>query len=268
MGKDIMMYPYAPKTRELGKPEKPQLDAKGNVILISGQATPDIPGPDKEGYSQVYKKYGATDFPYDENKLILASRGEYGEWWYIEDHRQKMNERGQPIEGTGTPYWPKDATYRTPCSYTKDLGPLPDGALLEQPRQTVEEAREIMISRLKSAFSIAETSGHVMSSLGFEINATERSRHDVEGLILSMEAGYSDLIENDTPKIMFCAYDNSFHAVTISDLKILRMEIVKYSQALYVRKWKLREQIMEDVKTAEQIMDIDISFDDVSGTTA
>ena len=78
---ELLMYPYAPKTRELGKPEKPQLDANGTPILISGQATPDVPGPELEGYTQVFKKFGATDFPYDKDthKLILASRGEYGE---------------------------------------------------------------------------------------------------------------------------------------------------------------------------------------------
>lgn len=52
-------------------------------------------------------------------------------WETVEDHRQHMDERGRK-EG-GTQYWLPGDTWRSEPRYTEELGPLPDGALLERP---------------------------------------------------------------------------------------------------------------------------------------
>lgn len=60
-------------------------------------------------------------------------------WEYIEDHR-------------GTKYWPADATWETSPVEMKDLGPLPESALLERPEkpQSVldQEKREAIQAKL------------------------------------------------------------------------------------------------------------------------
>ena len=48
-----------------------------------------------------------------------------------------MDERGRK-EG-GTQYWLPGDTWRSEPRYTEELGPLPDGALLERPRRPLEE---------------------------------------------------------------------------------------------------------------------------------
>lgn len=131
-----------------------------------------------------------------------------------------------------------------------DFYGLPLGELM-----TLEEARATALARLDAAFSAAEASGKVMSSAGFVIDATERSNRDIEGLITSMEA-------TSTPETTFCAADNSFHTVTLEQLRTMRLEVIAYGQALYTRKWTLRTAI-ETAPNVEDVQAVDINFDGV-----
>ena len=120
----------------------------------------------------------------------------------------------------------------------------------------LEQARADALAELANAFSAAEASGKVMSSAGFVIDATERSNRDIEGLISSMEA-------TSTQETTFCAADNSFHTVTLDQLRAMRLEVIGYGQALYTRKWTLRTAI-ETAQSVEAVQAVDINFDGVS----
>ena len=121
---------------------------------------------------------------------------------------------------------------------------------------TLEDARATALAKLAAAFAAAESSGKVMSSAGFVIDATERSNRDIDGLIISMEA-------TSTPETTFCAADNSFHTVTLEQLRTMRLEVIAYGQALYTRKWTLRTAI-ESAQSVEAVQAVEISFDGVS----
>ena len=127
---------------------------------------------------------------------------------------------------------------------------LPPGALL-----TLEEARAEALARLDTAFAGAEATGKVTSSAGFVIDATERSNRDIEGLITSMEA-------TGTPEASFCAADNSFHTVTLEQLRAMRLEVIAHGQALYARKWELRTAI-ESAQSVDAVRAVDITFEGV-----
>lgn len=60
-------------------------------------------------------------------------------WEYIEDHRQKRDKGGVPIEGTGTAFWSPEDTWQSPARYMKELGPLPDGAVTTKPEKSEKE---------------------------------------------------------------------------------------------------------------------------------
>ena len=49
------------------------------------------------------------------------------------------SERIETEDHRGVQYWPKGAPYNSPSMEMKELGPLPDGALLTRPEQTEEE---------------------------------------------------------------------------------------------------------------------------------
>lgn len=60
-------------------------------------------------------------------------------WEYIEDHRQKKDKGGVPIEGTGTPYWVPGDTWKSSARYMKEIGPLPANATTVKPEKSEKE---------------------------------------------------------------------------------------------------------------------------------
>ncbi|WP_418662023.1 hypothetical protein, partial [Alistipes communis] len=89
---------------------------------------------------------------------------------------------------------------------------LPVGVtLIPDPEPTPEEllatARADKIARLGDAFEHAQQFGHFGSSLGFEVDATERANRDVSGLITVLEA-------TGQAETQFCDYGNVMRSVT------------------------------------------------------
>lgn len=136
-----LLYQYEPRTREHKGTRPAQCRPNGEPQLEALFATPDAPGPDKEGHVQVYAPAEGDDWPYGELTLEVAADGERGVWYYIQDHRQHMNEKGSK-EG-GTPYWLPEDTWQSPARYLEDLGPLPAGALLTQPEKPKPTTAEL-----------------------------------------------------------------------------------------------------------------------------
>lgn len=127
------LYGYDPATREKTISRPAQARPNGEPQLEALFATPDAPGPDKEGHAQVYAPVDGDDWPYGGLTLEVAAAGDRGTWRYIEDHRRHMNEKGSK-EG-GTPYWLPEDAWQSPARYLEDLGPLPAGALLTRPEK-------------------------------------------------------------------------------------------------------------------------------------
>ena len=173
-------------------------------------------------------------------------------WEIVEDHRQKIDNTGT-LQG-GTPYWlPSEGdNYQSQPRYMKELGPLPEGAVTTKPEMTLDEMKTILLTELNSKFLNAENSGVIDSSVGFKIDATERSLRDISGLITSMS---SRSLEN----VLFCAADNTFHEVTLDQLKQMQLEVIEYGQNLYQQKWNLREEIQK-ASSIDEIQKIDLSF--------
>ena len=113
---------------------------------------------------------------------------------------------------------------------------------------SIDQVKENKQLDLNNVFDTASKNAHLMSSLGFEINADEIANRNIEGLALVM---------SDTETTMFCDYNNEFHTLTKQQLENLRKEIVYNSQRLYQKKWLLREQI-NAATTLEALNDIDI----------
>ena len=91
-------------------------------------------------------------------------------WEYIEDHRQKRDMGGVPIEGTGTAYWLPGDTWQSDARYMKELGPLPEGAVTVRPKKSLEELKADKVSQID-----AETSAAILA--GFEYIIDETSYH-------------------------------------------------------------------------------------------
>lgn len=101
-------------------------------------------------------------------------------WEYIEDHRQKRDMGGVAIEGTGTAYWLPDDTWQSQARYMTELGPLPEGALLEAPAKTEEElaAEELAQAKAERADAVSKITVTVDDMVfdGDEISQERMSR--------------------------------------------------------------------------------------------
>lgn len=117
------LYQYDSKTGEFLHPRPAQTRPNGDPILDVLGATPTAP-------------------PADIPAKHVACWTE-DEWEVAEDHRQKMDEQGRMIDDTGTKYWlPAEDDFRSEGRYTKELGPLPEGAELERPEKPLMVAQE------------------------------------------------------------------------------------------------------------------------------
>lgn len=148
--------------------------------------------------------------------------------------------------------------YETKVKPYVDLWQVEKNRILEEQRKAEEEYNSVpnvrarKLSELNASFTQAESDGTLESSVGFTIDANERANRDIDGLIKALE---------NTPEetVMFCAADNSFHEVTLDNLKTMQLEVIGYGQQLYQTKWELRTRIMA-AETKEEIDAIEIKF--------
>ena len=114
--------------------------------LVPAKAATTAPGPDRIGYTQVWRPKDAANWPYSDLPLDVAASGEDGDWMYATDHRQIMAADGT-LSG-GTPYWlPADGDKNgSQARYMTALGPLPNGAVTIEPAATTAE----LLGRLRS----------------------------------------------------------------------------------------------------------------------
>lgn len=155
---------------------------------------------------------------------------------------------GQSFEGK---YPPEAAVW---CNKNSAYIIKEDGKFIIKtiPEPSLEELKKNKLQELNQKFLEAEENGTLDSSVGFTIDATERSNRDIDGLIKSLEATKQD-------NTRFCAADNTFHEVTLDNLKIMQLEVIAYGQKLYAKKWTYREQI-NAAKSKADIDQIIIDF--------
>lgn len=175
-------------------------------------------------------------------------------WEYVEDHRRTRDKGGVIVEGSGTPFWMPGDTWKSQPRYMKELGKLPEGAMLEKPEKPLDTLREEKLSELSGKFSAAEADAHLTSSLGIVINAGEKANRDIDGLVKLMEA------TPDMETVNFCCYDNTFHAVALADLKTMQIEVILSGNELYAQKWAYRNAI-NAAENKDALEAVDIHFE-------
>lgn len=130
----MQTYKYNADTKEYLYAEEAFLDpletekAGKPVYLLPADSTFAKPLEPKKGYAVVWKETV---------------------WEYIEDHRQKRDKGGVPVEGSGTPYWMKGDAWNSPARYMMELGKLPDGAMLKAPDKPASVVAEEELAKAK-----------------------------------------------------------------------------------------------------------------------
>lgn len=120
----MLIYKYDPTTKEYTGSRPAQKRPNGQPITDVLHAT-------------------TVEPPFLEDKQQAVWDGTA--WDVVEDHRKKPS-----VEGSGTPYWLPGDAWNTPARYMTELGPLPEGALLEAPAKTAEELAAETLAQAKA----------------------------------------------------------------------------------------------------------------------
>lgn len=140
------------------------------------------------------------------------------------------NTNGYTIEDRGDYY----EVVEIPCP------PLPE----------LEAYKEQRKNELNILHEAAEKEAHILSSLGFEIDANDRANRDVTGLLVTT---------GEDEQVAFMDYSNQAHMVTRADLLVMQKEIIENAQYLYSQKWAFRAQI-DACETSEALSYFDFQF--------
>lgn len=168
------------------------------------------------------------------DNAVLALAGIYPLDHNIPDHDTAYY-RAEPL---GSPH-PDPAGGR----YVQDYAVVPIA---------LADAKAAKLSELAAAFDQAQATGHTLSVCGFEVDANETADRNVRGLITKLEATGAQ----STP---FCDYTNTMQRATLAQLKTIQLEIIGYGEALYARKWALRESV-NSAETVDDVVAVTVSF--------
>lgn len=162
-------------------------------------------------------------------------------------------EIGQIFEGE---YPPEAAFWCNDCGdrYIKEIEPQ-NGVrrfqIVSVPEPTLDELKAQKLEELNRAHEQAEADAHVLSSLGFTVDADDRANRDVDGLLKTLKDGET---------VSFCDFNNDFHELNRAQCETLQIEIIQNAQALYAQKWQYRTQV-EAAESVEELEAIEFTFE-------
>lgn len=139
----------------------------------------------------------------------------------------------------------------------REIEPLEDGtrrfqivAIVDLPLPELSAYQEQRKNELETLHKAAEEEAHILSSLGFEIDANDRANRDIAGLLITTNEGET---------VQFCDYSNVMREVSRADLEIMQVEIIENAQSLYAQKWYYRNQI-DNAPSSKALSNINFTF--------
>lgn len=138
--------------------------------LKTGEFTGEMEAQKRPNGQDIVDVIGATVQQPPQTGEKQAARWTGDAWELVEDHRQTRDKGGVIVEGSGTAYWLPGDTWQTPARYLTELGPLPEGALLERPAKTPEdiEKEELAAAQMQAnSFISARMRANTLQTAAF-----------------------------------------------------------------------------------------------------
>lgn len=208
------VYKYDEKTKEyLGKAEalldplETQLQQK-EIYLLPADATFSAPTL-QEGYVSVFKE---------------------GAWENIEDNRKKE-------------YWLPEDKYGAPAREMKELGPLPEGAMLTAPERTLDEVKAAKIAELKAERDAREVEPITYNGNSYDYD--DKARERINAAIIALDVQGADA------SIDWTTADNADVKVTADDLRCVIATVAQRSNALHVAYRAAKDKVEQATSVAE-----------------
>jgi hypothetical protein len=209
------VYKYDEKTKEyLGKTEalldplETQLQQK-EIYLLPADATFSAPTL-QQGYVSVFKE---------------------GAWENIEDNR-------------GKEYWLPEDKYGAPAHEMKELGPLPEGAMLTAPERTIDEVKADKVQSLKTERDSKEVEPITYNGNSYDYD--DKARERINAAIIALDVQGADA------SIDWTTADNADVRVTANDLRMVIAAVAQRSNALHVA-YRVAKAKVEQATTVAEV---------------
>lgn len=208
------IYKYDEKTKEyLGETEalldplETQLQQK-EIYLLPANATFVAPTT-QEGYVSVFKE---------------------DTWENLEDNR-------------GKEYWLPEDKYGAPAREMKELGPLPEGAMLTAPERTLDEVKADKVQSLKAERDSKEVEPITYNGNSYDYD--DKARERINAAIIALDVQGADA------SIDWTTADNADVRVTANDLRMVIASVAKRSNALHVAYRAAKDKVEQAATVAE-----------------
>lgn len=152
------------------------------------------------------------------------------EWVETEDYRKKE-------------YWLPGDTYGTPGREVKEIGPLPEGATLMPPEQTVDELKEAKKASLKAERDQKEVLPIEYDGNSFDYD--DKARERINAAIIALDVQGADA------SIDWTTATNADVKVTATDLRAIVAAVAVRSNALHIAYRKAKTQVEQATTIAE-----------------
>ncbi|WP_419080052.1 DUF4376 domain-containing protein [Phascolarctobacterium succinatutens] len=209
------VYKYDEKTKEyLGKAEalldplETQLQQK-EIYLLPADATFFAPTL-QQGYVSVFKE---------------------GAWENIEDNR-------------GKEYWLPEDKYGAPAREMKELGSLPEGAMLTAPERTLDEVKADKVQSLKTERDSKEVEPITYNGNSYDYD--DKARERINAAIIALDVQGADA------SIDWTTADNADVKVTANDLRMVIAMVANRSNALHIA-YRVAKAKVEQATTVAEV---------------
>lgn len=208
-------YLFDEKTKEFKNEVKAQLDplesekAGKAIYLLPANATWLKPMP-KDGCVAIWN--GET-------------------WDMVEDNRKKE-------------YWLPEDKYGAPAREMKELGQLPEGAMLTAPERTLDEVKAAKIAELKAERDAREV--EPIEYGGNIYDYDEKARDRITAAIIALE------LQGEGATIEWTTADNADTQVTANDLKMIIAAVAVRSNKLHTA-YRIAKENVEAATTATEV---------------
>lgn len=144
----------------------------------------------------------------------------------------------------GKEYWLPGDTYGTPGREVKEIGPLPEGATLTPPEQTMDEVKVIKKSVLKAERDQKEVLPIEYNGNSFDYDDKARDRINAAIIALDMAGAEATL--------QWTTADNTNATVTAQDLRNIIAAVAMRSNTLH-EQYRVAKEAVNAAETKEEV---------------
>ena len=141
-------------------------------------------------------------------------------------------------------YWLPGDTYGTPGREVKEIGPLPEGAMLTPPEQTLDEVKVIKKSVLKAERDQKEVLPIEYNGNSFDYDDKARDRINAAIIALDMAGAEATL--------QWTTADNTNATVTAQDLRNIIAAVAMRSNTLH-EQYRVAKEVVNAAETKEEV---------------